>query len=111
MSNVWETRYRLLLEQLEELADQLSGEEPIEPAVLTGQTVRLLAGVVTLLRQHRVNKRGQCKYCRSTRWTRRLWHRRPQCTVYRGIDFALTQSLDVAWWQLLESHTTRPSSE
>jgi hypothetical protein len=52
VSNVWQTRYRLLLEQLEELADQISGEEPITQPVLEDQTVRLLAGVVMLLRQH-----------------------------------------------------------
>jgi hypothetical protein len=57
VSNVWQTRHRLMLERLEELADQLRSKEPIAPAVLEGQTVRLLAGAITLLRQHAVNKR------------------------------------------------------
>jgi hypothetical protein len=39
---------------------RLSSVEPLEPAELTEQAVRLLTGVVMLLRQHRVNKRGQC---------------------------------------------------
>jgi hypothetical protein len=95
VSNVWQTRSRLLLEQLEALADQLSGEEPITQPVLQDQTVRLLAGVVMLLRQHQVNKRGQCKYCGWTRRTWRLLRRRPQCTVYLALDFAMNQSLDL----------------
>ena len=44
MSNFRETRYRLLLGHLNELADQLINEEPIAPAALEEQTVRLLAG-------------------------------------------------------------------
>lgn len=48
MSNVWETRYRLLVEQVEALAVQLRAEEPIDPSALEAQTVRLLAGVMTL---------------------------------------------------------------
>jgi hypothetical protein len=41
-------------------------------AIYGGEMVRLLAGVVMLLRQHRVNKRGQCNYCGWTWWTWRL---------------------------------------
>ena len=63
MSNVWETRYRLLLERFEELADRLTTEQPIATADLEEQTVRLLAAVVMLLRQHKLNKRGQCRFC------------------------------------------------
>jgi ubiquitin C-terminal hydrolase len=100
VSHVWETRYRLLLEQLEELADQLRSEQPITPTALEEWTVRLLTGVIMLLWQHRVNKRGQCQYCRWTRWTWRFWHRRPQCTVYRSLDFAMRQNLDMVWRQL-----------
>lgn len=100
MSNVWETRYRLLLEHLEELTDELRGNEPIVPAALEEQTVRLLASVVMLLRQHEVNKRGQCRFCAvSRRW--RFWRRRPQCTVYLCLDFAMRQRLDVVWSRLL----------
>lgn len=58
MSNVWETRNRLIFEYLEKLATQLSGGGPIVSAMLEEQTVQLLAGVVMLLRQHRVSKRG-----------------------------------------------------
>lgn len=110
MSNVWRTRYRLLLEQLEALADQLSGEEPITQPVLEDQTVRLLAGVVMLLRQHHINKRGQCKYCGWTRRTWRLWHRRPQCTVYLSLDFAMSQPLDLVWGRLLAEHKAQPKT-
>lgn len=103
MSNVWETRNRLLLEYLEKLADQLSGGEPIAPAALEEQTVRLLAGVVMSLRQHRVNKRGQCRYCSWQITTWRFWRRRPPCTVYRSLSFAMGQGIDEVWWQLFGS--------
>ena len=99
MSNVWETRYRLLSERLEQLADRLTTEQPIATADLEEQTVRLLAAVVMLLRQHKLNKRGQCRFCTAPRrW--RFWQRRPQCTVYRSLDFAMRQRLDVVWRQL-----------
>ena len=109
MSNVWETRHRLLLEQFDELADQIRSKEQVAPAILEEQTVRLLAGVVMLLRQHRVNKRGQCEYCGWTRWTWRLWRWRPKCTVYLSLDFAMRQPLDVVWQQLPADHNTRPT--
>jgi hypothetical protein len=99
VNNVWQTRYRLLLEQLEALADQLSANEPIPQPVLQDQTVRLLAGVVMLLRQHQLNSQGQCNYCV---WRWRLWQRQPQCTVYRCVDFAIRQPLDVVRRRLRE---------
>lgn len=98
MSNVWQARHRLMLERFEELADRFRNEQPIAPRALEEQTVRLLTGVVMLLRQHEVNKRGQCRFCAaSCRWT--FWRRRPQCTVYRSLDFAMRQSLDTVWWR------------
>lgn len=109
MSNVWQTRHRLMLERLEELAGQLKNKEPIAPAVFEEQTARLLAGAVMLLKQHKVNKRGQCQYCGWTGWARRLWHRRPQCTVYRALSFALGQRPEILWWQSLNDHKTRPN--
>jgi hypothetical protein len=63
MSNVWGTRYRLLLEELEELAKKVSDGKPIAPELLEELVMRLLTSVVMLLRQHAVNKRGQCKFC------------------------------------------------
>lgn len=102
MSNVWQTRYLLLLEQLEALADQLSGEEPITQPVLEDHTARLLTGVIMLLRQHHINKRGQCNYCGWTRRIWRLWHRRPQCTVNLALDFAMGQPLDLVRRRLRE---------
>ncbi|MGH3798365.1 MAG: hypothetical protein ACRDSP_26250 [Pseudonocardiaceae bacterium] len=102
MSTVWGTRYRLLLEQLEQLADRLGAQQPCEPMALEEQTVRLLMGVVRVLRQHEVNQRGRCRFCGWTRWGWRVWHRRPRCTVYRAFDVAMTQPVDVAWWQLFK---------
>ncbi len=102
MSNVWETRYRLLLEHLEELANQLRRDGTIASTALEEQTVRLLAGAVMLLRQHHVNQRGQCRFCTVSQRTWRFWHRRPQCTVYRALSFALDQHLNIVWRQLLE---------
>jgi hypothetical protein len=101
VSSVWQTRYRVLWQELEQWADGLRGAQP--PATLADHTVRLLTFAVTLLEQHRVNKRGQCQFCCWSRWTWRFWHRRPRCTVCRALAFALRQSLDVVWWQLLGS--------
>ncbi len=103
MSNVLETRNRLILEYLEKLADQLSGGKSIASATLEEQTVRLLASVVMLLRQHRVNKRGQCRFCGWQVKTWRFWRRRPPCAVYRSLSFAMGQKIDAVWWQLFES--------
>lgn len=103
MSSVWQTRHRLLLEWLEELVDWLSGEDPVEQAVVQEQTVRLLMGAARLLREHEVNKRGQCNRCGRTRWTWRFWRRRRQCTVHSVLSFAAAQRLDAVWWQLFES--------
>ncbi|MEO7193596.1 MAG: hypothetical protein ABIZ05_02060 [Pseudonocardiaceae bacterium] len=111
MSTVWETRDRLLVEQLERLVKKLSGEEQIEPAEVMEQAVRLLTGVIALLRQHRVNKRGQCQCCGCTRWVWRFWRRRPRCTVYRAVGFVFHQHLDVVWWQLLGELGQRISLE
>lgn len=106
VGNIWETRNLLLLEQLECLTEKLGGEEPMEPTEVEEQAVRLLASAVMLLRLHRVNKRGQCKYCGWTRWAWRFWYRRPRCTVRMSLDFAMRQPLHWVWWQL--SHSTGP---
>lgn len=103
MSNVWQTRYRLLLEELEALADWLSGENEPEQAALEEQLVRLLTGMLLSLRQHTVNKRGQCRVCGWTTQTWRVWRSRPRCTVYRNLSTAMSQRLEVVWWQLFES--------
>jgi hypothetical protein len=95
VSSVWETRYRLLVETLENIIERLLDEEARTPAESTEQTVRVLIGVLTLLRQHRVNKHGQCSYCGWTRWYWRSWRRRPQCTIFRSLDFVLRQPVDV----------------
>lgn len=81
MSDVWETRNRLILEYLEKLARQLRNKESVASAQLEEQKVRLLATLLMLIRQHRVNKRGQYRYCS---WRIKAWRfgrRRPQCTV------------------------------
>lgn len=99
MSSLWETRYRLLREQLASVADRLSSPDTAAPAV----AVRLLAVSALLLRQHRVNRRGQCTFCGWSKRRWRFWRRRPQCTVYRTLVFAMSRGLDEVWWQLLES--------
>lgn len=102
MSNVWTTRYRLLLEWLEELVDLLSGEEPIAQAVVEEQAVRLLMGAARLLREHEVDKRGQCRFCGRTRWRWPFRRRRRRCMVHSAFGFAAEQNLDTVWWQLFE---------
>ncbi len=103
MSSLWETQERLAWERLNELAEALSGEKSIAQTVLEEQTVRLLATVLMLLRQHHINKRGQCRFCGATRWTWRFWHQRRRCTVHRALDHAMRESLDVVWWQVFNA--------
>lgn len=91
----------MLQQQLERLANGLRGAQP--PAALAEHTVRLLTFAVTLLEQHRVNKRGQYQFCGWPQWSWRFWHRRPQCTVSCTLAFAMRQGLDVVWWQLFTS--------
>lgn len=108
MNNVWQTRCRVLLEQLEAIARKLREGEEIASSAREEYVVRLLAGVVMLLRQHHINKWGQCRYCG---WTRRTWqfrHKRPQCTVYLSLDFAMSQPLDLVWGQALADHKAHP---
>lgn len=95
--------YRLFREELDGLADQLSGKKSALPAITEDQIVQLLAVAAMLLRQHRVNKRGQCKFCGGLRWKWRLWSRRPPCTVYRTVTFVMGQGLDEVWCRLFES--------
>jgi len=101
MTTVWQTRYRLLLEELEQWMDWLGGNEPRESVVVEEQALRLLTAAVVLLGQHAVNKRGQCKFCGRTRWKWRFWRRRRKCTVFQAVDRAMTQGIDVVWWEVL----------
>jgi hypothetical protein len=100
---VEEIRYRLLIEQLQQWVEKLSGNEPLEPEAVKELAVRLLAMALMLLKQHNVNKRGQCQYCGWSRWYWRFRIRRPQCTVCGALDFVMKQELAVAWWRLFES--------
>lgn len=103
VSSVYETRYRQLQAELKELADQLSGAKAVSPAKTGNQIVQALAVVAILLRQHKINKRGQCKFCARPRWKWRFWSRRPPCTVYRTASFVMNQELDEVWRQLFDS--------
>lgn len=102
MSNVWQTRHRLFAERLHDLAEWLGDGGPRDPAVLDEELARLLAVALALLRQHQVNKRGQCQFCNWTRWSRRFWCRRRRCTVHQAMDLGLGQTLDFVWWHLFE---------
>jgi len=102
MSNVWGMRYRLRGEELAQWVQWLSGAEPRQQAVLDERILQLLATLLILLRQHHVNRRGQCRFCRATRWKWRFWHRRRCCTVYRALDYSMGQSPDVLWWTLFQ---------
>ncbi|MGH8078161.1 MAG: hypothetical protein ACREPE_12665 [Lysobacter sp.] len=99
---MWETRSRLTLEQLEKLAERLINGDQIALSTLEEQAVRLLTGVVMSLRQHNVNKRGQCRFCTAPHRIWRFW-RRPPCTVYRNLNFAMNQGLGEVWWQLFDN--------
>lgn len=91
------------MEQLEQWVDRLSGAKPIDPETVDELVVRLLTGVITLLTQHEVNKRGQCNFCGWTKWRWRLWRPRRKCTVFQAVDRALSESADVVWWELLRN--------
>lgn len=103
MIGVQEVRHRLLFEQLERWVERLSSKKPIEPEEVEELAVRLLAMASILLRQHVVGKRGRCRLCGWSilRWP--FWYLRPRCTVFRSVDLAVGQSLDVVWWRLLGS--------
>ncbi|MEO9107960.1 MAG: hypothetical protein ABI264_15615 [Pseudonocardiaceae bacterium] len=101
---MWQTRYRVLWQQLEQWTHELHGAQP--PAALAEHTARLLTFAVTLLEEHQVNKRGQCPFCGWSRWAWRFCHRRPRCTVCRALEFAMHQGLDAVWWQLLNNTGT-----
>lgn len=103
MSSVQEVRHRLLLEQLEQWVERFSGEKPVEPEEVKELAVRLLATAAMLLKQHQVNKRGQCKFCGWRRWSWRFWKRRPQCMVFSTLSFTLEQELAVVWRRLFGS--------
>jgi hypothetical protein len=103
VSNVRQTQHRLFLELLQKLVERLSDDEPRAPEVFEEQLVRLLATAIMLLRQHQVNKRGQCQFCDWTRWRWRFWRRRRRCTVHQALDLAVSQSLEVVWWLVLEN--------
>lgn len=111
MRNVWVTQHRLYREELEAITDRVSHNRRIAPAVAEKQIVQLLATVAMLLQQHDVNNRGQCDFCGWTRWGWRWWRRRPRCTVFRAVSFALGQPLDVVWWQVFEIFDRNTSLE
>ncbi|MGH3795839.1 MAG: hypothetical protein ACRDSP_13225 [Pseudonocardiaceae bacterium] len=85
MTNVWQTRNRLLTERLDHLID--SGDEDL---------ARLAAAGYLLLTRHQVNKYGRCRYCCRSHW----WPRRRKiCTVVEVFAVAMTQPFTVvtAW--------------
>ncbi len=91
------------MQQYEKLVNQLSGTEAPGQVPVEEQAVRLLTGAVLVLRQHKPNKRGRCWACAAPGRVWRWWLRRPTCAVYRDLSFAMSQRIDVVWWQLLES--------
>jgi hypothetical protein len=106
VTNVWETRDRLLLEHLKKLAAQIRSKELLPPEQLEEQLLRLLTSGLMLLEQHHTNKRGQCKFCGWPEWTWRLWWRRPRCTVYMGLGFVMMQPLNEAMRRWLKYDQT-----
>lgn len=87
MSNVRATQHRLLVERLDALADDDCDD-----------LARLAAAGFVLLRQHRVDKNGRCRYCVRARWWAR---RRRHCIVLDAFAVAMTQPFDLvrAWQQ------------
>lgn len=111
MIHVQEVRYQLIFEQLEQWVEKLGDEDPVKPEEVKELAVRLLAMAAMLLRQHEVNKRGQCKFCGCAPWNWRFWNRRPQCTVCSTLSFAMEQEFAVTWWRLFGSVGKQASLE
>ena len=101
--SVWEMKHRLWTEQLQQWVEKLSGEKPVEPEVVKELAVRLLAMAVILLRQHAVNKRGQCRSCGRPVRMWRFWGTGHRARCVGLFDFAMGQPWDMVWWQLFES--------
>lgn len=80
--SVWQTRHRLLSEQLQYLLHGNPTEEDEE-------VVRVLIAAGVLLAQHQVDKRGRCRYCYDSTWPRR----RKPCTVHQTFAVALNQPI------------------
>lgn len=86
MSSVRQAQQRLWVEQLEDLLGGKHGSRELTAE----QTRRLIIAAYVVLQLHRVNQRGQCRYCwRCTWWPRR----RKPCTVYLTFTVAMTQPL------------------
>lgn len=107
MSNVWQTRCLVLVEQLGVLANRLRSKQPIASTSLEEHTARLLVGVLMLLRQHRVNKRGQCHYCRLDSHDMAIVAE--TATVHRvsRVGFHVSQPLAIVWMQLIGDYPSR----
>ena len=81
--SVWETQHRLWSERLKRL---LAHEDQ--------EIARLAAVSWVLLAQHRVNERGQCRFCfrpRPTWWPMR----RRTCTVHSAFMVAMNQPFHI----------------
>lgn len=77
---------RLLGEQLQELLDHVQQSAEFSKPQ-QAELVRLLGAMIALQAQHRVNGRGRCRVC----WTTRRWSRRQQCSVHAALTFYLIQ--------------------
>jgi len=93
--SVWETQHRLWAEQLKSLLSGKHGSRELTAE----QTRRLIIAAYVVLRQHQINKRGQCRLCYRSRtgwWPRR----RRACTVHLTFTVAMTQPLNIVLdWQ------------
>jgi hypothetical protein len=90
MSDVWGVKHRLLLERVDVLHRDMD-------VIADEEIARLVCAAYVALRQHRVNKRGQCRHChRPGSWWPR---RRKTCTVHQVFAMAMEQPFPVvcAW--------------
>lgn len=99
---------RLLIEQLDELLTWLETDEHDRPELFGSQDeyewlLRLTAIVFSLLRRHRLDAAGHCRWCHPPqrgwrRWVPR-WRGQAPCLVYRTAEFLLHSEPEVVWWQ------------
>lgn len=88
--NVWQYRHRLLVERLRDMLHRPMDE------LRDDDITRVFAAAYVLLTQHKLDKRGRCRYCQPFTWWRRKWK---TCTVNQTFGVAMTQPYKVfrAW--------------
>jgi hypothetical protein len=95
--SVYETTQDLLVEAAHGAVLSAAGAAR-EGTEATGLALRTGAALYSLLHAHAVDRRGRCRWCRRSWWSRRG----PTCTVYARAYYWLHQPLDVLITHLID---------